>query len=387
MDMGKFDEAERPMLEAASLNPLDAGIRSELKKLSEILRKARKQERKVEKKTYAGMWAKLEGFAVPTGERPLLWPEGSMAAPITTLGEDVIANLADEVSSNLAGKGEGGLTISILQVLRHTVERQFGVGGGKKLARIVPFLERFMRGETQQKYEPGRGQRLVSAYIADMLPDRPFLDVGWCELLAEKSNGILEELKEHIEGELWQEPPMWGLPHKEIMREGGARKWREVPLVRHGVWVADARFNKLRALLGTLEDMNPHWISFVKLPSRSTERFHHDSTGVLLAAHLGLQLEEGGRNVLKVGDASQEYRVGKVLVWNHTYPHTASNGSRHDTLLLACYFYHPELCDEERFALMLLFALLEALQQNNTYQHSKIGGVGMVRSMKSRGIL
>merc|ERR1712079_663703 len=81
-----------------------------------------------------------------------------------------------------------------------------------------------------------------------------------------------------------------------------------------------------------------------------------------LVAHLGLEVEEG-LCTLRVGDWERQWREGEVLVFDHTYIHSAANHSDKDRYVLIFRFWHPACSEVERYAILFLLQVIEAMQR------------------------
>lgn len=86
--LGEHDQAERSLTRALEIQPGDAGISSELKKVKAVIKKQNEQE----KKKYKGMFSKLSGFA--SDDRPVVSDVG-MGGDMNYDGEEDLPDLID----------------------------------------------------------------------------------------------------------------------------------------------------------------------------------------------------------------------------------------------------------------------------------------------------
>jgi len=239
----------------------------------------------------------------------------------------------------------------LLREIRHVVEMKFGKGAGARLERLAPCVGMISRQESLAGYEPGKGRRQMSSYIAGLTPQQPFHDVAehpWCTHLAAGACTMLEELRAHSgQRELW------------TTGNSDAPEWRSIVLVKRGLWVARGNFPRTRAIFMALPGVRPMEVCLAKLPPGTKIRPHSDNTNFLLTAHLGLELAEGC--TLKVGEWVREWREGEALIFDHSYIHCAANDSTRDRYVLVFRFYHPGCSDEECYALSYLALLLESV--------------------------
>lgn len=343
--LGRHSEAEMALARAAKLEPKLAEIRSELEKVQQFT-------------------------------KPKSWPDAALPTPLGTIGAAAIADLADDLTADLVEQGVAGYSKRMLFTIWLEVERHFGMGAGKQLARIVPLVGRMARGDVKQQCEPGKGRRSVFSYIEGLLPEAPWhaaTDHPWCTTLAAGTSAILNELRaqeecaEHIGANLWEAPDEGTSP-------GGGEL--NVYLVQWGVWVAGDRFPKTRGLLSSLKGMRPFEVMFVKMPPRSKCPLHLSDSNCVLSAHLGLELDEGSSNTLRVGETTHEWRMGQVFVFDHTYEHVARNKSARWRVTLVCRFYHPGVSEVERYTLVFLAQLMDTLRYNPKWRLASLLATG-----------
>merc|ERR1712187_520119 len=144
---------------------------------------------------------------------------------------------------------------------------------------------------------------------------------------------------------------------------GGLACGSVISLVRQGTWVGGEHFQKTRAILASLQDMKPYEVIIMRIPSNYCGQLHRSDSNCVLAAQLGLNMDDGSRSILNVGGSLRHFHVGNTLFFDHTYKHSMSNTSSGDCIALACRFYHPRISEIERFALLFLALLMDAVQE------------------------
>lgn len=331
-ELGRHAEAEAAFARAARLEPQQAEVRR--------------------------AWEASRRLA-----RPSAWPEEAFPTPLGSLGATALEELAQELTSALVEQGVAGYTRHMLFFLWAEAERRFGAGAGKELARVVPLVQRMTRGEAFSKHEPGAGPRKVFSYIEELMPEQPWHQLAehpWCSELASEAGAIRTELRAQEERAAHFGAGLW-----EVPGEGsGLLAGEAVVLLRKGVWVAGDRFKETRAVLGLLGGLRPYEVLFVRLPPRYSGPLHSSDSNCVLTAHLALDLPEGGRAAtLRVGGEAREWRCSEVLVFDHTYTHTFRSRATRSCVSLACRFYHPGVREVERWSLLLLAELLDAMRQ------------------------
>eukprot|EP00435_Cladocopium_sp_Y103_P035696 s2096_g9.t1 len=98
---------------------------------------------------------------------------------------------------------------------------------------------------------------------------------------------------------------------------------------------------------------------------------HEANTNYVLTLHLILELRTPGLYVAHIGEQSRSLEEG-VLVFDPSYAHWIENTSEAEMLLFYCHFYHPQISEVERYALLLLAQLMEMLQSSGVVRSASL---------------
>eukprot|EP00747_Dinoflagellata_sp_TGD_P096529 gnl/TRDRNA2_/TRDRNA2_166871_c2_seq3.p1 gnl/TRDRNA2_/TRDRNA2_166871_c2~~gnl/TRDRNA2_/TRDRNA2_166871_c2_seq3.p1 ORF type:complete len:201 (+),score=41.22 gnl/TRDRNA2_/TRDRNA2_166871_c2_seq3:102-704(+) len=166
-------------------------------------------------------------------------------------------------------------------------------------------------------------------------------------------------------------PELWEVPKGSLdpteMDPQVKPKWRALSLVKMGVWCNKEFFPRTRRLFDELDDsMRPYEVLLARLPPRTKFQSPSDNMNFLLAGHLPLSLGDGD-NAIHVGEWTNNWTMGEMLVFDETYKHSAVNDSGQDSYILVCRFFHPDVNEVERYALLFMATLREVLQRNQLY--------------------
>lgn len=342
--LGKWAEAEAEFARAAELDPKDATIQSELRRAQEFTQESTRA---------------LRDFLFRQS-----WPESGAPTPMGRLGLETVMVYAHDLANAYVEHGLSGYTMQLLMLIKEEVENQFGKGSGKGLARVVPFVQRMTRGEFYHVDESSKRERTVTSYMTGLTPEEPWHnaeDYPWCKKLdADAAKLFLEELREQEARCLEQGLPFW----EEADDAVGLCAGQVVNLVRQGMWMAgEDKFQKTRGMLSTLKELRPYEIMFVRSPAGATGQLHNHDSNCVLALHLCLSQQQHNGHTLRVGGSTREWRVGEFMLFDHTFKHLAGNLSSLDRVTLVCRFYHPAISEVERYALLFLATLVDAVRQ------------------------
>jgi len=225
---------------------------------------------------------------------------------------------------------------------------------------VRPLVEAFGYGECHAAELPGKGQRVVTCRVEGLEPEQPFHEAGafrWAARLAEQAEAIRAELRRY-QGS----PEDWVAAPEGTWGTMDAPEWKALGLVQASSWVMGEHFPETRAALNALPGLCPDEVMFARMPPGTKIGPHSDNMNFILVAHLGLELEDG-LCTLRVGDWTRAWREGEVLVFDHTFVHSAANDSQRDRYVLICRFWHPGLAAEERYALQFLLRAIAAMQR------------------------
>jgi aspartyl/asparaginyl beta-hydroxylase (cupin superfamily) len=81
---------------------------------------------------------------------------------------------------------------------------------------------------------------------------------------------------------------------------------------------------------------------------------HHGTHNTRLICHLPLVVPPGCG--FRVGDEVREWEVGKLMIFDDTIEHEAWNDSQEDRIVLIFDIWRPELSEQEKYELTLLFS-------------------------------
>lgn len=296
----------------------------------------------------AESWPGWESFPSPCK----LFPPTLIAGLIEPLVH--IAADADEGRADIAQVGQ-----KLANMVSQFAALQFGPDADQHIKRVRLLAENFGIPDLRDEHVPGQGQRIVANYMAGLFPEQPFHDTAeypWCADLASQTDAIRAELADYRHHADWH-------AGEGTFGMTGAPDWRAIGLVRAGVWIApEGQFPRTRAALNAARGFFPDEVSFANLPVKSKIEAHSDNMNYLLVGHLGLVVDESLCS-LRVGDMTRHWREGEMLVFDHTFVHSAENDSESDRFVLLCRFWHPGLSAEERFALALLLQLIGAMRR------------------------
>ncbi|CAK0788940.1 unnamed protein product [Prorocentrum cordatum] len=259
----------------------------------------------------------------------------------------------------------------LLDMIRHFVEEQFEPGA--QLSRVEPLVRWFGFDEgLRDAVVPGCGRRVLVRPLEGLIPERPFHDPAdhpWCGGLARHAGTFMREVSPYLgRADAWGSAPQgtWG--------SMDAPEWRALGLVQNGIWVAeDGQFPASRAALSSLGGFRPDEVFFALMPAGSKIGRHSDKVNSVARAALRTPLSCGapsqaarkaGLCTLRVGDWERQWKEGEVLVFDHTFVHSAANDSDRQRVVLVCRFWHPGCSEVERYALQLLQLLTAGMQEH-----------------------
>ena len=182
----------------------------------------------------------------------------------------------------------------------------------------------------------------------------------WAKQLEKNWKVVAKELKESLRDEARLTSSgnnVWGGLDEAIAEYGTG--WKTLPLCDRTVWDAtnSALFPKTCAML-TKSKVPLIEAFFAKMDPQSDIKPHSDMCNFVLTCHLGIDVPEGQCD-LTVGDATVEWRNGKVMLFDTSILHKAENRADVTRYILMMRVYHPELSAKERSALQLVFDCLD----------------------------
>lgn len=114
-------------------------------------------------------------------------------------------------------------------------------------------------------------------------------------------------------------------------------------------------------------------VKFSKLTPRSHIPPHCGPSNSRIRLHLGIQADDA--SVLRVGNETRRWEVGKCLIFDDSYEHEVWNKGESDRIVLILDFWHPEM-DTDKVRSILQPAQMEAyLQTLSTGNRNAVTGV------------
>lgn len=142
---------------------------------------------------------------------------------------------------------------------------------------------------------------------------------------------------------------------QEVMGPG----WSSLRLQRLGIWNDDVckRFPKTLEILASCDiPFAVRGVMFARQAAGTGVAPHSDARNFILTMHLGLQVPKSGC-WMRVGEEKKSWEEGKALVIDTTFEHETGNESQEDRYVFLIDFFHPELTQEERAALRMIYDL------------------------------
>ena len=189
---------------------------------------------------------------------------------------------------------------------------------------------------------------------------QPFWDVAsdpksfpWAKKLEEYSNIIAEEFQVKLDKEaaLFTGDSAW---QNKVMGKG----WSAFRLQRLGVWNVEncKEFPKTYELLKSLDiPIAVRGVCFARQAPGSGVQPHSDGRNFILTSHLGLKVPDGCW--IQVGEERKSWEVGKLTTLDTSFEHSTGNPTESDRHVLIIDFWHPDLSEAERAALVAVYEL------------------------------
>jgi len=99
---------------------------------------------------------------------------------------------------------------------------------------------------------------------------------------------------------------------------------------------------------------------FASMEPNSSINLHSDSCNFILTSHLGLDIPGNGNECrLSVGDTTQNWKDGEVMLFDTSIMHSAVNETPKTRYILMLRVWHPELTSSEIKALQFTFDALD----------------------------
>ena len=135
--------------------------------------------------------------------------------------------------------------------------------------------------------------------------------------------------------------------------------WSALRLQRLGNWNEEmlAKFPVTAQILEDLEIPTAiRGVMFARMVPRSAVARHSDGRNFILTCHLGLEVPKEGCWVETAGER-KEWEEGKAIVLDTSFHHETGNESDQDRFVLIIDVWHPDLTEEERAALKVVYDL------------------------------
>ena len=202
----------------------------------------------------------------------------------------------------------------------------------------------------------------ATSYIDDLsaIPWHEPTKYKWAQKLEQKWTVVRDELRDALADPMALEASgqrVWAGLDDSIKEYGTG--WKTLPLCDRTVWdpVNSALFPRTCALLHKCK-VPLIEAFFARMAPESEIKPHSDMCNFVLTSHLGVLVPEGECDIT-VGDATVEWRNGRVLLFDTSILHAAQNRADTDRYILMMRVYHPELTASERSALQLVFDCLD----------------------------
>ena len=194
----------------------------------------------------------------------------------------------------------------------------------------------------------------------ERLTAKPFWDVSsdpdtfpWAQKLEANANIIAQEFQSKLDREsaLFSGDSAW---QNDVMGKG----WSAFRLQRLGVWNVEncKEFPETYKLLKSLNiPIAVRGVCFARQAPGSGVQPHSDGRNFILTSHLGLKVPEGCW--MQVGEERRSWEEGKLTTLDTSFEHSTGNPSDSDRHVLIIDFWHPDLTEAERAALIAVYDL------------------------------
>ena len=189
---------------------------------------------------------------------------------------------------------------------------------------------------------------------------QPFWDVTsdtnafpWAQKLEENAHIIAEEFQKKLDREntLFTGDSAW---QNNVMGAG----WSAFRLQRLGIWNVEncKEFPKTYELLKSLDiPIAVRGVCFARQAPGSGVQPHSDGRNFILTSHLGLKIPDGCW--IQVGEERKSWEVGKLTTLDTSFEHSTGNPTDDERHVLIIDFWHPDLSEAERAALVAVYDL------------------------------
>eukprot|EP00238_Polyblepharides_amylifera_P015170 CAMPEP_0196587062 /NCGR_PEP_ID=MMETSP1081-20130531/56333_1 /TAXON_ID=36882 /ORGANISM="Pyramimonas amylifera, Strain CCMP720" /LENGTH=312 /DNA_ID=CAMNT_0041909141 /DNA_START=249 /DNA_END=1188 /DNA_ORIENTATION=- len=231
-----------------------------------------------------------------------------------------------------------------------------------KVERVVASLRATAQGKVLEKEHP-RGHQLANSFLTGLTAE-PFhdsADYHWAtglekhwEIVRDEFLAGLKTSKVGVGGEKWSQAV-----RGDALSYGP--EWRTLVLQDRGRWADDdttkAFFPKTTKLLKELEVPSSE-VFFARQGPHTGIKSHTDFSNFTLTAHLALVVPEGDCWI-KVGNETTKWEEGKTIVMDTSFMHETFNNTEKARYVLISRFWHPEVTNDEKNALLYVFDCLD----------------------------
>lgn len=229
--------------------------------------------------------------------------------------------------------------------------------------RLYGFLDIFHGLQTPQYHSEWQKP---SYHVFPQLPSTPFYapeQFTWVKLLEDNFAAIKTELSQLYQQQLNVKPYIDGIKtgNAGLDTLADSLNWSSIHLIKGGIYQ-----HELLALCPTTTSVLaklplPQMIgnapeAFLSVLKPHTEILpHYGLSNIKLTVHLALDIPENC--AIKVGDKTQTWQEGKVLVFDDSFQHQAWNRSDQNRMVFIVEIWHPDLTEVEKQGITKIMAL------------------------------
>eukprot|EP00240_Pyramimonas_obovata_P004269 CAMPEP_0118942768 /NCGR_PEP_ID=MMETSP1169-20130426/36800_1 /TAXON_ID=36882 /ORGANISM="Pyramimonas obovata, Strain CCMP722" /LENGTH=350 /DNA_ID=CAMNT_0006887837 /DNA_START=74 /DNA_END=1126 /DNA_ORIENTATION=+ len=229
--------------------------------------------------------------------------------------------------------------------------------------RVLESLHALASGEEFVKTWPEEGLQMANSYIRDLsaIPFHDSMEYKWAMQLEENAEAIQKEFLEALDTN--KQVAVGGDKWSTAVREDALAygpEWRTLVLQDRGQWdeTNTALFPKTTKLVQKFNVPSSEVFFAVQSPNTGIKP-HTDNTNFILTGHLGLIIPEGDCWI-KVGNQTRNWEEGKTIIMDTSFMHETENNTESPRYVLIFRFWHPELTEVEKSALLYIFDCLDA---------------------------
>jgi hypothetical protein len=238
--------------------------------------------------------------------------------------------------------------------------------GAAAAPRVLESFRLLRSGAEHEEFIPGKGLQRAGSYVAGLRAE-PFPDLHcgaypWLVRVEEQAAIIQQEFAAAMaQGEeaLKEKGRNVWVPAARDDALSYGPDWRTWVLQDRGVWeeTNSSMFPQTRALFESLNAPTLE-VFFARQQGRTGIAPHTDNANFVQTSHLGIDVPEG-RCWIKVGEFTEQWRNGKVIVCDTSFIHETMNEADEDRYVLIMRHWHPEMSLLERAATQFLFRCLD----------------------------